>query len=520
MKKNTIRKTLAAALAAVSLLGTISTSAALSFQNRWMVQTGTALGTVGENFDFAGYADYNGDGVEDLWTIKKNNCGTGRTELHILDGTNFGRFLFQAGTGLGMVGNKDFQFGVGDYDGDGRNDLICIKVRNTGTRTTEVHVLSGASNFQRFLLQTGTRVEEGKDNWEFLVDDWNGDGKADILGVKRNNGAGRTEVHILNGARAYQNFLLQTGTALHAAGENWQFVAGDYDSDGRLDLAAITDANTGSGTTELHILSGASNFTSFHHQSRSILGAANGTLKFLGVDRDSYHCVAGIKTRNTGTGKTEVHIMSVSPVIKAVKDGGKTNPAPSPTPAPAPRPAPQPSSTLRLPMDNAICSWTDGGSQMSWGERNGSGARSYHAGLDLVSSTGSTAVRAFADGVVVDTGRNGDPNKKEGNGCYITLEHTLPSGQKVYSFYAHLAGVPGLAKGTRVSAGQQIGTMGSTGRSSGPHVHFALANRIIWKGGYYGYVTAGAFSADRNTASYSGTTYYNPLYVIRTGRLP
>ena len=129
-------------------------------------------------------------------------------------------------------------------------------------------------------------------------------------------------------------------------------------------------------------------------------------------------------------------------------------------------------------------------------------------------------MRAFADGVVVDKGYNGDPKEKNGNGYYITLEHTLPSGQKVYSFYGHLAGLPGLAKGTRVSVGQQIGTMGSTGRSGGLHVHFALANRVSWGGGYYGYVTAGSFSADRSTATYNGTVFYNPLYVIRNGRLP
>lgn len=515
MKKKNVRfrRLLASALAVISLLGTVASASAMNVQNKWLVQTGTALSTVGANCDFAGYADWNGDGAEDLWMVKKNNCGTRKTELHILDGTNHNRFLFQAGTGLGEVPNNQFQFCVGDYNGDGRDDLICIKVRETGTRTTEVHVLSGASNFQTFLLHTGTRVEEGKENWEFLADDWNGDGRADLIGVKRDNGRGKTEVHILNGGSGYQNFLLQTQTALHSTGENWQFVTGDFDTDGQVDLCAISDANTGSKTTELHILSGTSGFTKFCLNSASILGCAAGTLKFLDTQRGGFHCVAGIKTQNTGTGKTEAHIMSVSPVAKsAVQNGGSV-----PALVPVPKPATQPSGVLRMPLDQAKCSWRDGGAQMSWGERNGSGARSYHAGLDLKSAVGSTTVRAFADGVVVETGRNG--TGANGNGCYITLEHTLPSGQKVYSFYGHLAGVPGLAKGARVSAGQQIGTMGSTGRSSGPHLHFALANRVVWGGGYAGYVTAGSFSGDRNTAAYNGTVYYNPLYVIQNGRL-
>ena len=152
---------------------------------------------------------------------------------------------------------------------------------------------------------------------------------------------------------------------------------------------------------------------------------------------------------------------------------------------------------------------------MSWGAKGSSG---YHAGIDLKSASGSTAIKAFADGVVVDRDRNGSGNK--GNGYYVTLQHTLPSGETVYSFYGHLKEMAPVTIGERVSAGQTIGTMGSTGNSSGPHLHFTLANRLVKGGGYKGYVANSAFSADRLTVSYGNVKLYYPPYVIENGRLP
>ena len=484
--------------------GACASASALEFNNRWMLQTGTALGKAGANFTFAGYSDYNGDGIEDLWVVKMNGCGTKKTELHILDGRDYGRFLLQTGTGLGEVGNDQFRFCIGDYDRDGKNDLICVKVRNTGSSRTEIHILSGASGFQKFLLQTATGIEEGKDNWEFLTEDWNSDGRVDIMGVKRNNGRGKTEVHVLNGASAYQNFLLQTVTALHNTnGANWQFAAGDFDQDGRVDLCAVCDANTGSKTTELHILSGKDNYTAFCHNSGTLLGCSSGSLKFLETKKDGYICIAGIKTQNTGTGKTEVHIMSVAPAAKAAAQSAGTAGTASTA------------SALRLPMDSAKCSWSSGGSMMSWGAKGSSG---YHAGVDLKSSSGSQTIKAFGDGVVVDKGRNGSGNT--GNGYYVTIRHTLPSGETVYSFYGHLKQQASVNIGEQIKAGQTIGIMGSTGNSTGPHLHFTLANRLVSGGGYKGYVANSAFSANRYTVSYGNVKLYYPVYVIENGRLP
>lgn len=87
-----------------------------------------------------------------------------------------------------------------------------------------------------------------------------------------------------------------------------------------------------------------------------------------------------------------------------------------------------------------------------------------HNGVDWAAPTG-TPVRAVADGVLALIGDGG------GYGNVIYIDH--PGGMQTR--YAHLhAFAEGLQKGARIAAGQTIGTVGTTGRSTGPHLHFEL----------------------------------------------
>ena len=59
-------------------------------------------------------------------------------------------------------------------------------------------------------------------------------------------------------------------------------------------------------------------------------------------------------------------------------------------------------------------------------------------------------------------------------GNYIMITHDgTHNGTKIVSYYAHLSSYT-VAKGAKVTAGQQIGTMGTTGNSSGPHLHMEV----------------------------------------------
>jgi murein DD-endopeptidase MepM/ murein hydrolase activator NlpD len=87
-----------------------------------------------------------------------------------------------------------------------------------------------------------------------------------------------------------------------------------------------------------------------------------------------------------------------------------------------------------------------------------------HTGVDFAAQRG-TPVRAVGDGVIADAGWNG------GYGKAIDVKHD----STYMSRYAHLDSfAPGIRSGVSVTKGQIIGYVGSTGRSTGPHLHFEL----------------------------------------------
>ncbi|MER5965074.1 transglycosylase family protein [Streptomyces sp. NPDC002057] len=97
-----------------------------------------------------------------------------------------------------------------------------------------------------------------------------------------------------------------------------------------------------------------------------------------------------------------------------------------------------------------------------YGTRGSSWSSGYHTGVDFPVPTG-TSVKAVAGGRIVSAGWGG------AYGYQIVLRHD--DGR--YSQYAHLSALS-VREGQRVSAGQRIGRSGSTGNSSGPHLHFEV----------------------------------------------
>ncbi len=90
------------------------------------------------------------------------------------------------------------------------------------------------------------------------------------------------------------------------------------------------------------------------------------------------------------------------------------------------------------------------------------GKKTFHRGLDFAGKAGST-VKAVADGVVLWVG------KRKGYGYMIDIDH----GNGYVTRYAHNREVL-VHRGQQIKKGQVIAKMGTTGRSTGPHVHFEV----------------------------------------------
>jgi murein DD-endopeptidase MepM/ murein hydrolase activator NlpD len=108
-------------------------------------------------------------------------------------------------------------------------------------------------------------------------------------------------------------------------------------------------------------------------------------------------------------------------------------------------------------------------SPFGWRRDPFTGVRTFHNGVDLANYAG-TPVHASMAGRVVDMGFN------SGYGNYVVLSHE----GGFQTLYGHLRAFE-VSQGEWVEQGQVIGRMGSTGYSTGPHVHFSifLRNRAV-----------------------------------------
>jgi len=97
-----------------------------------------------------------------------------------------------------------------------------------------------------------------------------------------------------------------------------------------------------------------------------------------------------------------------------------------------------------------------------------SGVYKYHSGMDIGCQYGD-AVWASDSGTVILAGENG------GYGNCVMIDHGYVNGDNYYTLYGHLSSIS-VSVGQSVSQGQVIGAVGSTGVSTGPHLHFEIRN--------------------------------------------
>lgn len=144
-------------------------------------------------------------------------------------------------------------------------------------------------------------------------------------------------------------------------------------------------------------------------------------------------------------------------------------PAPRPKPTPVPRRSPPsvaPSTRPPAQYEGGRFRWPVAGGYISQYFRAG------HYGIDIAADQG-TKVTATAAGTVIFAGW-----KNNGGGYQVWIAH----GSNLYTTYNHMSSVS-VGRGQSVSRGQQVGRVGSTGNSTGPHLMLDVWRGPIWNGG-------------------------------------
>lgn len=147
------------------------------------------------------------------------------------------------------------------------------------------------------------------------------------------------------------------------------------------------------------------------------------------------------------------------------KEKGRRSRKPSGDQAPPSGQAPPPGTPSTAPSGTKLRNPLQG-AKMTSGFGHVSSIRNNrpHGGTDLAKPQGAP-ISAAAPGKVVEV-----KNDSDGYGNYVTIDH----GNGKFTRYAHMVETSPLKQGQTVAAGQNIGKVGSTGNSTGPHLHFEV----------------------------------------------
>ena len=188
----------------------------------------------------------------------------------------------------------------------------------------------------------------------------------------------------------------------------------------------------------------------------------------------------GIPARSVGSAaagtrlaaEQSVTVTAQAPIAVEVDTYSAEVPPPPPVVAPAAAAAPVPVSAP-APVSADVVWPFPGVTRISdgYGPRSApcSGCSTFHDGLDMNPGEG-TPIGSIAAGVVSSVTSYDDG----GLGVHVMVDHVV-DGQNVTSTYGHMqAGSVAVSEGQSVSAGQRLGNVGSTGQSTGPHMHLEL----------------------------------------------
>ena len=120
----------------------------------------------------------------------------------------------------------------------------------------------------------------------------------------------------------------------------------------------------------------------------------------------------------------------------------------------------------KISISKGILRWPlDGRLSQGYGKPNWNAVYDFHNGIDIAAPTG-TPIKAALGGKIIEWGDNG----RYSYGKWIAIEH---SSFSIVTLYGHLS-LQKVSVGQEVKTGDIIGYVGSTGYSTGPHLHFTI----------------------------------------------
>ena len=236
-------------------------SRASSYKSR-MLSTATGLPSKDPSQWRYFVAPAEGGARPDLLAVQTLGTASGRVEVSVYSSSSGyrSRSRFAVTPMPAFAPDQRYQVDVA-ADANGRPDLVFADLQGSAG-TVDVHVASFASGWSRWSLQMSTALpnfpgsaaqvvmDDARDVWLIIHDG--------------NTGSGGQELHVVTGASGYQRFSIHRALPAELGPRTkWTFTTGDYDGDRRHDLFLLKVDRTGSGRTEVHVLSASSLFTTF-----------------------------------------------------------------------------------------------------------------------------------------------------------------------------------------------------------------------------------------------------------------
>ena len=245
--------------------------------------------------------DFNGDGISDLANAMYNGNGGTNIDVHVSDGN--GSLDHQRwATNQGGFWNEQ-KWMSGDFNGDGISDLANAMYNGNGGTNIDVHISNGNGSFSQQRWATNQGSFSNGQRW--IVGDFNGNGVSDLAAIMDSgNGETNIDIHISNGNGSFSHQRWATNQGGFWNVQNW--VAGDFNGDGISDIAGIMNDGKGGTNIDIHISSGSGAFD--HQRWATNQGGFWNEQKYLSGDFNSNGKFDLATIMDNGSGGTNIDV--------------------------------------------------------------------------------------------------------------------------------------------------------------------------------------------------------------------